>query len=286
VIVVAGGTGRLGRLVVRGLAARGEQVRVLTRDPARATGLAGPRVEVLVADVGDAHRMIDVCAEARVVVSAVQGLAGPGRMSPAAVDLEGNRHLIDAAEAAGADVVLTSILDAGPEHPVPLFRMKAAAEASLRASRVSWTIVRPAAFSELHAEVLRDTAKRLGRPLVLGRGENPVNFVAVDDVAEVVLKAIVDPTMRGQVVEVAGPDNLTFNELAALAVPDSGSPRHVPRALLRLASILPGQPGRLVGVALAMDTLAMAVPADQVRRPEGVAITSIAGLTGPSHPRR
>ena len=69
----------------------------------------------MVADVGDASRVMDACADARVVVSAVQGLAGPGRVSPAAVDLEGNRHLIEAAEAAGAEVVLTSILDAGPE---------------------------------------------------------------------------------------------------------------------------------------------------------------------------
>jgi uncharacterized protein YbjT (DUF2867 family) len=278
-IVVAGGTGRLGRLVVRGLVSRGERVRVLTREKARAADLMGPRVEVVVADLVDAGSMERACAGARIVVSAVQGLAGPGRGSPASVDRDGNRHLIEAAKTAGADMVLMSILDAGPEHPVPLFRMKAAAEASLQMSGVPWTIVRPAAFAELHVEILRDTAQRLRRPLVLGHGQNPVNFVTVHDVAEVVLEAVADPSLRGQVLEVAGPDNLTLDELASLAAPGS-TPRHVPRTLLRAASTLPGQAGRLAALSLAMDTLTMAVPMDQVRRPDGLVATHIDGLTG------
>ena len=163
VIVVAGGTGRLGRLVVRGLAAHGERVRVLTRDPARATG--SRRTSSRSGRCGRAATRVASRMRAPTPASSCRrcmGLAGPGRVSPAVVDLAGNLHLIDAADAAGADVVLTSILDAGSEHPVPLFRMKAAAEAALRASRVSWTIVRPAAFSELHAEILRDTATAAG----------------------------------------------------------------------------------------------------------------------------
>jgi uncharacterized protein YbjT (DUF2867 family) len=51
-ILVAGGTGTLGSRLVSLLAERGEQVRVLTRDPARAAGL-DTRTEVAVGDTGD-----------------------------------------------------------------------------------------------------------------------------------------------------------------------------------------------------------------------------------------
>src|SRR6478609_10254821 len=54
VILVAGGTGRLGALVVSGLTDRGERVRVLTRDPGRAVKLVGPLVELTVGDVREA----------------------------------------------------------------------------------------------------------------------------------------------------------------------------------------------------------------------------------------
>ena len=70
------------------------------------------------------------------VVSAVQGFAGPGRVTPESVDRAGNVHLIDAAEAAGADVVLMSVVGASADSPMELFRAKYAAEQHLRASGV------------------------------------------------------------------------------------------------------------------------------------------------------
>ena len=73
------------------------------------------------------------------MVSAVHGLTSPG--GPAAVDRDGNRHLIDAARAAGADVVLLSVLGASADSPMGLLRMKYAAEQHLAASGVPSTVV-------------------------------------------------------------------------------------------------------------------------------------------------
>jgi NADH dehydrogenase len=253
-VLVAGGTGRLGTELVGRLLARGASVRVLTRDPARAAHL--PAVEVV---VGDVRRAADVAVAVRgvdAVVSAVHGFAGHG-VSPASVDRDGNAVLTDAAAAAGAHVVLTSGLGASPTHPIELFRMKAAAEARLRASGTPWTIVRAGAFLELHEELMRRTAGRSGRPLVFGRGDTPVVFASVADVAAAVDRALVDPACRGAVLEVATA-TLTFNQLAAgLAAdlgPAAGRPRHVPRPVLRLmagAGWTP--PGRQAAAALVMD---------------------------------
>jgi uncharacterized protein YbjT (DUF2867 family) len=172
-ILVAGGTGRLGRLVVAGLVARGEPIRVLTRDAARSGLPSGPLVEVVQGDVRARSTLPPAVAGVRVVVSAIHGFAGPGRVTPASVDRDGNANLVAAAKAAGADVVLMSVVGAAPDHAMELFRMKAAAESNLRTSGVQWTIVQASAFLELYLELLRRSAGRSGRPMVFGRGENP-----------------------------------------------------------------------------------------------------------------
>ncbi len=215
-ILVAGGSGRLGTLVVKRLADRGLDVRVLTRDPSRARHLGDAAIDIVQGDVRDAASLERAVEGVTVVVSAVQGFAGPGRVTPASVDRDGNANLVNAAAGARADVVLVSTVGAAEDHPMELFRAKYDAEMHLRASAVGWTIVRSTAFVELWAEIMR-------KPIVFGRGTNPINFVSVDDVAAVVERAVVDPSLRGQVLEVGGPQNMTFNELAAAPRGGSGT---------------------------------------------------------------
>jgi NADH dehydrogenase len=258
VILVAGASGRLGSDLVRRLVADGRRVRVLTRDPRRVVHLTG--VDVAVGDVrrpGDLSQAVIGVTE---VVSAVHGFSAWGA-GPATVDRDGNAHLIDAAAGAGAHVVLLSVLDASPTHPMPLFRMKAAAEDYLRSSGVPWTIVRSGAFLELYQELLRSTSGRSGRPVIFGRGDNPITFTPVPDVALTVQRALDDPRCRDQIIEVTGP-TMTFKQLAATLTgpgdPANG-PRHVPRPVLRLLATASATPlGRQAAAALVMDTHPMA----------------------------
>jgi NADH dehydrogenase len=262
-IVVVGGTGRLGRLVVERLLREGEPVRVVARhtdgDARRLPGL-----DVVSADVRDPRTLAAPLEDADVVVSAVQGLDPAGRQSPAAVDRDGNINLVRAAVAAGAAVVLVSVVGAGPDSPLEIARMKWAAEEQLRASGAPWTIVRATAFLELWTELLQMTARRSGVATVFGRGTNLVNVVPVQHVAVAVARAATDPSLRGQVIDVGGPENLTLTELAT-RVSDGRTPRHVPRPVLRAVSILaaPVKPGqaRLARQALAMDSAPLAFDA-------------------------
>jgi NADH dehydrogenase len=243
-ILVAGGTGRLGQVLVPVLRANGSEVRVLTRDRHRARGLEG--VEVVVGDVRDPATLDAAVDGAEVVVSAVHGFAGPGRVTPASVDRAGNAHLVDAARRTGADVVLLSVVGASPDSPMELFQAKHDAEQHLRASGAAWTVVRSTAFVELWAEIM-------AKPVVLGRGENPINFVAVADVAAVVAEAVGDRARRGQVLEVGGPDDLTFSQFAELLLESgvaTGKVRHVPRGVLQAMAVV----SRRARAAVAMDT--------------------------------
>ncbi|MDQ6686237.1 MAG: SDR family oxidoreductase [Actinomycetota bacterium] len=258
-VLVAGGTGRLGTLVVTALAARGVEVRVLTRDRQRAQHLAGEHVEAVLGDVRDPVSTAAAVVGTDLVVSAVHGFAGPGGVSPESVDRDGNIHLIEAARNTGADVVLMSGVGAAPDSPMELFQMKHAAETALAASAVPATVVRATAFLELWIDLLRRTAGHSNRPLVFGRGQNPINFVSVLDVAALVERIVTDQATRGRTLEIGGPDNLTLNELARMVAANRGdatTPRHVPRAALHVLGAvgrLRPELGRQARAALAMD---------------------------------
>lgn len=245
-VLVAGGTGRLGRLVVQRLAEHGVGVRVLTRDPERAAQLRRFGPEVVEGDVRRPDTLGPAVAGMDVVVSAVHGFAGPGRVTPRSVDRDGNANLVEAARRTRAALVMVSVVGAAPDSPMQLFREKYAAEQAVQSSGLPWTIVRATAFAELWAEIA-------SRGLVFGRGDNPINFVSVVDVADLVVRAVIDPTCRGQVLEIGGPQDLSLNELAALVADHGGARsrvRHVPLGLLRVLAPL----HRMPRSAVVMDT--------------------------------
>lgn len=253
-IAVVGGTGRLGRLVAERLVAAGEPVRVIARsEPADPV----PSARFVAADVRDLGALAPAIAGADVVVSAVHGMDPSSGQSPRAVDRDGNLNLFRAARGVGAHLVLVSVIGATPDHRMELHRMKGEAEQALRAGPADWTVVRAAAFAELWADVLRQAGGSSGVPRVFGRGTNPINFVSVHDVAAAVSRAATDPSLRGAVIEVGGPENLTMTEFASRLTPDRRPPGHVPRAALQAmalvaAPIWPAR-ARLARQALAMD---------------------------------
>jgi uncharacterized protein YbjT (DUF2867 family) len=272
-IVIAGGSGVLGQQVVARLLNQGEKIRVLVRDGARARTLFGDAVEVVRGDVRSRDELDETVAGAAVVISAVHGFLGGRGAGPVEVDERGNANLVDAAAAAGAGVVLVSVLGASPDSPVELFRAKYAAEQYLRGSGTQWTIVRAAAYLETWLTVLTQTAGKSGRTLIFGRGDQSIRFVSALDVAAVVSQAAVDTTAGGQVLEIAG-QPLTMTELAR-ALHDArrwhGAPRHVPRPVLRMLSVLAGPLSPVFArqnkTALAMDTGVLTFDAPVTARP-------------------
>jgi NADH dehydrogenase len=268
------------------LTARSLSVRVLTRDRRRAAHLEDRRVEIIEGDVRDAGRVGAAMLGVSTVVSAIHGFGDIGNVSPASVDRDGNRNLINAAVAAHAAFVLMSIVGISAKHPIELFRMKHAAEEYLRASGVPWTIVRATAFAEFWLDLLDQTAHASGRPVIFGRGANRINFVSVADVAALAERAVVDPSARGATFEIGGPENVSLSELAAGLQRASGRTaplRHVPRSILRLLAVAlrPVQPNRArqIRAAIAMDTMDLTfAPTDLHRRFPQLPVTSLADI--------
>lgn len=261
-ILVAGGTGRLGSLVANRLCDAGESVRVLSRGLKPDAGQVRAGVEGIRADVRDPSTLETAMRDVDVVVSAVQGFLGPDHVTPESVDKQGNGNLVTAAERAGADVVMLSVVGASADNPMELFRMKYHAEQRLRKSTCRWTVVRAEAYAETWVGILQETGGRSGRPLVFGRGDNPISWVSVDDVAALVVRAVTDPSMRGRVLDICGPEPMTLAELATKVMAQEGvpgKPRRIPRAMLHVMANTVGRVrpplGRQARTSLAMDDM-------------------------------
>jgi len=138
---------------------------------------------------------------------------------------------------------------------------------------IGWTIVRSTAFMETWATIMGRMLRSSGKIVVFGRGNDPVNFVSATDVAALIEHAVTDPGLRGQVLEIGGPDNLTFNEIAAILQETTGrhAPvRHIPRPALRvmawLTAAIKPELARQARAALAMDTIDMTFDPTPTRR--------------------
>ena len=273
-ILIAGATGGLGAKLVPLLTGHGHRLRLLVRDPAKAAELERELIETVAGDVRDPAAAERATAGVSTVIAAMTAF-GRGAGNAETVDWKGNANLIHAAEAAGVEhFILMSIHGAAPDHPMELFRMKYRAEQELLASRLSWTIIRPNAYFETWLMLVCEPLLKTGKTMIFGRGDNPINFVSVRDVAHFVELAVTDPALRGQAIEVGGPQNLTFNQFLETFqswTGASGSVRHVPRTALRLMSrvVRPINPMRAwqARAAYVMDTADMTFdPSETMRR--------------------
>ncbi len=271
-ILVVGGTGTLGRYLLPMLSARGSAVRILARHPSG--GPAVPGVEFVAGDVRDTDVLDAALKGVTTIVSAITGFGGPDALGSRAVDRDGNLALIAAAQRAGVEhLVLLSVEQAGPRHPIELFRDKWAAEEALRSSGLAWTIIRPTAYLETWLGIIGGPLAESGRTRIFGRGRNPINFVSALDVARFVDLAISDPGLRSVVIDAPGPANLGFDELAAdaeVAIGRTGTKQHMPVPMMRMAALVAGLRNPVLAAqiraAIVMDSRDMTADGPTLRR--------------------
>jgi uncharacterized protein YbjT (DUF2867 family) len=161
------------------------------------------------------------------------------------VDGAGNRALIDAARAAGVSHFVFTSACTGPDDPVDFFRVKYAVEQYLRASGMPFTILRPGAFMEDHAERIGRPVVEKGWTVVFGSGEGLANYVAAPDVARIASMVLQEPP-RSDVVRIGGPENLSALEVVRTYERVAGRKARVYRVPARALRLV----GRAVGPAL------------------------------------
>ena len=225
-VSVFGGTGFLGRRLVRRLAAEGATLRIAVRSPDRAQSVLRAadldRVTVFRADVRDRASVAAAVAGVDAVVNAVSTYVEKGGVTFESVHEQGARTLAQEAAAAGvARLVLVSGIGADPASKSPYIRARGRGELVVRQAFPSATIVRPGAMfgpGDALFGTLADIARLLPVVPLIGGGRTRLQPVYVEDVAEAIVRMLADRGSAGQTYELAGPGVYTLRELVSLAL--------------------------------------------------------------------
>lgn len=219
-VTVFGGSGFLGRYVVRELAKRGHRIRVACRRPDLAyhlqiTGNMG-QVMPIQANLRYPWSIERAVEGADHVVNLVGVLAETGRQTFDALQASGARAVADAARAAGAGMTQMSAIGANAGAPSAYARTKGEGEQAVLAAVPGARILRPSIvfgaedqFFNRFAEMSR-FAPFL--PLI-GGGATRFQPVYVNDVAEAVAMSVDGLVPGGTVYELGGPEILTFRQM-------------------------------------------------------------------------
>lgn len=223
VATVFGGSGFIGRYVVRELARAGARVRVAVRHPESALFLKPMgdvgQITPVQANIRDDRSVAAAVAGADTVINLVGVLYENGRQRFDAVHAEGAGRIARAAAQAGADrLVQVSAIGANANARAHYARSKAAGEAVVVAAFPGATIIRPSIVFGIEDDFYNRFAwlARLVPALpLIGGGGTRFQPVYVADVAAGIMAAIEDPATHGLVYEFGGPKVYTFKEIMA-----------------------------------------------------------------------
>lgn len=232
-VTVFGGSGFIGRYVVKRLAARGDIVRVAVRDPSAAAFLkpmgAVGQVVTMRVNVTDAAAVAEAVAGADVVINLVGILYESGSQRFESVQAQAPERLAGAARAAGVRrFVHVSAIGADPASASAYARTKAAGEAAVRRHYPDAPILRPSIVFGPEDDFFNRFARmaQLSPALpLIGGGGTRFQPVFVGDVAEAIVRAIELPGADGVTFELGGPQVATFRELIQIMLRVTGRSR-------------------------------------------------------------
>lgn len=218
-VTVFGGSGFLGRSVVRALCKRDYRIRVAVRRPELA-GFLQPLGRVGQVHTVQANLRYPASVEAAlrgsdIVINLVGILAEGGEQSFDAVQAKGAETIAKAAAAAGARLVHVSAIGADEQSPSAYARAKALGEKAVLAAVPSATIVRPSVIFGSDDQFTNRFAAlaRMSPVLPLIGGETKLQPVYVGDVATAIADIVDGKGKPGATYELGGPEVLSMREI-------------------------------------------------------------------------
>ncbi len=224
IITVFGGSGFVGRHIVRELARGGYRIRVAVRNPNQAhflkpMGGVG-QIGLFQANIRNDESVARAVRDAHGVINLVGVLFSRGSQSFKALQSEGAERIARLSAAAGvARFIQVSAIGVDAQSPSVYARTKAEGEAWVKRYMPGATVLRPSiVFGPEDGFFNRFASMATVLPILplVGGGKTKFQPVYVDDVADAVVRCLRDPDTMGRTYELGGPDIMTFRECLEL----------------------------------------------------------------------
>jgi uncharacterized protein YbjT (DUF2867 family) len=216
-IFVTGGTGFVGREIVRQLHGIGHRVRCLVRDVERAKAVLPSSVALHPGDLSDPESLADGVKGCQSVIHLVGIIVEKGRSTFERVHVQGTQDMVRAAARGEIrQFIHMSALGSRDDAPSRYHQTKYRAEQIVKGSGMDWTIFRPSVifgpgdrFVNLLARIIQSS------PVVpvIGRGETKIQPISVRNVASCFALAVGNPVSYQEIYELGGPQRLTYMQV-------------------------------------------------------------------------
>ncbi len=212
-ILIAGGTGYLGRFITQELIERGFNTRMVVRDSMRVK-IDSSAIEIVEAEVTKRETLNGVFEGVDVVISSVGITRQKDGLSYMDVDYQANMNLLDEAKEAGVKkFIYVSVFKGESLRELKMVNAKEQFVDKLKESGLDYTIIRPNGFFSDMGDFLEMAQK--GKIYLFGDGKLHLNPIHGEDLAKVCVDSI---EMDEATIDVGGPEILSHNEIGELAL--------------------------------------------------------------------
>ena len=222
-VLLAGGTGYLGGYIAKELETRKLPTKILVRNLNKGKSLASNGAEVIVAEVTRPESLKGLFEGVDTVISTIGITRQKDGLSYLDVDYHGNKNLLEEAKGAGVrKFIYVSVINGHLHRNLKILEAKEAFVDELKTSGLEYTIIRPNGFFSDMKDFL-DMAKS-GKVFLFGNGHQKFNPIHGKDLSLVCVDAIDNQATE---IVVGGPEILTHNEVAELALLACGKPINI-----------------------------------------------------------
>ncbi|WP_421753313.1 SDR family oxidoreductase [Croceimicrobium sp.] len=212
-IIVAGASGYLGQHILHELKDRGIPFKALVRNPEKLK-IKLKAEQIIKAEATQAESLKGVMDGASMIISSLGITRQKDGLSYWDVDYQANVNLLKEAEAAGLQkFVYVSVFNAHLLKGIQIIEAKEAFVKELQQSSISSQVIRPTGYFSDMADFLQMAAK--GKVYLFGDGHCKLNPIHGADLAEFIVNSL---SSKAEELNVGGPDLLSQNEIAALAL--------------------------------------------------------------------
>lgn len=230
-ILVTGGTGFIGKNLIRGLVESGKRVRVLLK-PSRVSPNfpKGVPVDVAVSSLTDEKNLRAAMKDVEVIyhLAGIERSGHKGDLN--LVDIEGTRTLLRAAGSMNVGrLIYVSHLGADRNSAYPVFKAKGIAEQEIIASGIAYTILRTSALFGAGDQFTVPLSKLIrispGFLLLPAGGENLIQPLWVNDFVTCLQLTLDDPKKINRIIDLGGIETFTYQEIVQLLMQTMGKKR-------------------------------------------------------------